>query len=166
MSAKSLEDILFFKSFSLSFFVHSAATPNVWARPPSTDWCSLLQSCSLSESICSPMKRQESLFFLWAWDWLLLSMLYMVCGFIVHCGASLIRLGPVKATFLTVLKNNKQHLVMLLSLKKWCVFSGVTRWMTTAQPKTSWLCASLTTTMVQSFVRTLHVSWVSLIDRS
>lgn len=36
----------------MSHPLHSAATPNVWAKPPSTDWCSLLQSYSLSESIC------------------------------------------------------------------------------------------------------------------
>lgn len=35
------------------------------------------------------------------------------------------------------------------SLMKCCVLTDVTRWMTTAQPKTSWLCASHTTTLVQ-----------------
>lgn len=42
-------EMLFPCSDMYLYCVHSAATPNVWARPPSTDSCSLLQLCYLSK---------------------------------------------------------------------------------------------------------------------
>lgn len=45
----------------------------------------------------------------------------------------------------------------LISKAMVCIFTDVTRWMTTAQPKTSWLCASHTITLVRSNLISLHI---------
>lgn len=99
-------------SFSLWFSFHSVAIPNVWARPHSTDWCSPLQSCCLSE--------------------------YMSC-----CTTSNLLLCMIDLFQLWV-----TQLAWYLYRTDILLFSGVTKWTTTTQPRTSWPCASRTTTTV------------------